>query len=184
MPDPTFSIKPTVDIAKIRASHTPVFGLWAGLLLFFLTVAAYGGFTLLNRAQERARLELLAQIDLKREELNPELIGQLTSLDKRLKNLNTLLSSHSFPSRALTWIEQKTFATVFFPSFTFSGDQRRVDLAGETVSISLLNQQLNLLQREPDVEKMDFGGLSIGKDGAVSFKLTLFFKPSFIQLSE
>lgn len=146
---------------------------YLGLLLFFMSIASYGGLLLLNRAQERAGQILRQEIQRKEESLRPELIDQIFSLEERLKNMGNLLEKHSFSTQLLTLVEETTLPLVRFSSFNYQPAQNRLDMAGETTSYSLLAEQLGVLERNPEVERVEFGGLSKTAENFVGFRLNL-----------
>ncbi|QQG45673.1 MAG: hypothetical protein HYW89_02010 [Candidatus Sungiibacteriota bacterium] len=168
--------------AKFRIERGSSFLFYLVLALFFLGLAVYGGLLLLNRGQERAREELTAQVRLKEEDLRPELLNQIFILDKRLKNLRTLLARHIFPSNTLRLVEADTHPQVRFLNFNLSTDSRKLEMSGETTSYAVLARQIALFERDPQVERVEFGGLSFGTNNLLGFKLTLIIKTSLLQL--
>ncbi|MBI2640472.1 MAG: hypothetical protein HYW91_01140 [Candidatus Sungbacteria bacterium] len=152
------------------------------LLAFFLASAGYGGLWLLNNAQGKARDELIAQVKTKEEELRPELLNQIFLLDARLKSMRALLSQHSFPSNILNFLETHTHPRVRFLNFNFSGSAGKLDMTGEAASYAVLAEQIALLEGDPNIETVEFGGLSIGAKNLANFKMAIIFKPSILHL--
>jgi hypothetical protein len=178
------SVSGPANLEAIRSRHSSSFLFYVSFLIFLLVLAAYGGLIFLNRAQQSAEQEILAQIDQKRQDLRPELVQQIFSVEQRFKSIQTLIQKHTFPSRAFTWLEQRAHPRVSFKSFNFESGSRKLVLAGGTDSLTSLNQQIAIFQQDPNLEKVDFGGLAFGKEGGgVTFNATVIFKNSFLQVA-
>ena len=149
-----------------------------------LVVAGIGGLFVLNRSQEAQRDEFIAQNKIKEENVRPELLQQVVLLDKRLNGVRTLIGEHIFASNVFSVIEKNTHPQVRFLNFTFSADGLKLDMSGEAASYGTLSRQIALFEREPQIERTEFGGLSATSEGLVGFKLTLLFKPSLLHLRQ
>ncbi len=154
---------------------------YIALAIFLLVFAAYGGLVLLNRAQEDARTEEVKQIEGKLDELRPEFLNPVLTLDAQLRNLKTLLTEHMFASNIFRVLESSTYPNTYYDSFSFTADQNRVELSGKTTGFASLAQQIAYLERDPRVENLEFGGLSFGEGALLQFKLILTFAPEFIR---
>lgn len=168
--------------ARIRVRGGDSLFFYFSLLLFLASLAAYGGLALLNRAQGEAREELARAVGEKEAELRPELVNQIFLLDARLKNLRTLLSGHLFTSNIFRFLEGSTHPRVRFLSFNFLAQSRRIDMSGEAASYATVAEQVALFERHPHVEKVEFGGLSLGSNNLVNFKLTLMLRDAILRL--
>ncbi len=175
---------PIPALEEIRSRNSNGLLFYVGFLIFLLVLAAYGGLIFLNRAQQSAQEEILAQINQKRQELRPELVQQIFSLETRFKSMQSLIQKHTFPSRTFTWLEQRTHPRVAFSAFAFDNTVHKLALTGTADSLVSLNQQIAILQRDPNIEKVDFGGLSFKKEqGNVGFNATVVFKSAFLQVA-
>lgn len=186
MPDQVAYANPTPapTLEEIRKSHSNGILFYVSLLVFLLVVAAYGGLIFLNRAQQSAQQEILSQIEQKRQELRPELVQQIFSLENRFNAMKSLIQKHTFPSRTLAWLEQHTHPRVAFATFAFDSTIRKLALTGAADSLVSLNQQIAIFQQDPDIEKVEFNGLSFKKeDGSAGFNATVIFKPAFLQVA-
>lgn len=163
-----------------RRQETPAL-LFVALLLFLLAGAGYGGLILLLSAQASTRDEIVAQIGEKEKNLRPELIEQIILLEERLKNINTLINQHTFASNVFRVIEADTHPQVRFTSFNFQPEFYKVDMSGETVNYAVLSRQVNILERDPLIEKVDFGGLAQSGNGALGFKASIKIRSNLLQ---
>lgn len=157
--------------------------LYISLAAFLIIGATFGGLLLLNRAQKEARTTLLDEVNKKEENLKTDLLRQIFLLEGRLKNLRTLLSSHVFPSNVVKLIERDTLPQVRFLNFSFDATSGKLDMTGEAASYSILARQINVFERDPQIERIEFGGLSIiGGSNFAGFKLAIVFKPTLLTL--
>lgn len=96
--------------------------------------------------------------------------------------MRTLLSQHLFPSNVLRFLEINTHARVRFLNFNFGADSRKLDMTGEAATYAALAEQIAVLENDPNVEAVEFGGLSIGAKNFVNFKIAVIFKPALLLL--
>lgn len=171
-----------VTASKIKRSQQEGSLFFFLALLFFLAASAgYGGLFLLTRAQASTRDELILQIQEKEKNLRPEIIEQIFILEERLKNITTLLNRHTFSSQAFHVIEADTHPQVRFTSFGFTPADYKADMSGETVSYAALARQVNILERDPQIERVEFGGLTLTGNNFLGFRSTIIFRPTVLQ---
>lgn len=180
MPDLLLKKERSTGTARTEQAGSVFFFISLGLFLF--TLAAYGGIFLLNRAQQQTLATLREQIKSKEENLRPELISQILLLDQRLANIRTLLSKHLFLSNVFRLIEQDVHPQVRFSNFNASANSRKADMTGEAASYAALARQIALFEQDPQVERVEFGGLTLTGENLLGFKLTLTFKPALLQV--
>ena len=183
MPDQFISREQRPAPSMTRPPYGGTLFFYASLLIFLLFLSVYGGLVFLNRAQAQAQAEILAQIDQKRQDLRPELVQELFSLEDRLNVIRALLQKHILPSRVFAWLESQTHPRVYFQSMNFDSAARKLQLPGSADSLQSLNEQIAIFERDRELEKVEFGGLSFGKDtdALISFQTTVVFKPAFFQ---
>lgn len=151
------------------------------LLLFIAASAVYGGLFFLIQAQTAVREELTLQIQEKERNLRPELIEQIYLLEERLQNIGTLLNNHTFSSNAFRVIEAVTHPQVHFTSFGFDSENYKVEMSGETISYAVLARQVNILERDPQIENVEFGGLTLTGNNLLGFRTTILFRQALLQ---
>jgi len=167
-------------LEKLRVESGRSLFLYLALLVFLLTLSSYGGLFFLDRGQQNAQDDLLEQIKLKEEELRPELLSQIFLLEARLKNMRQLLSSHVRYSSILKFLETNTHPQVRFSNFNFATEQGRIDINGEAANYAVLSEQVGIFERNPQAEKVEFGGLSLSPNGRPGFHLTIYVKSGLL----
>lgn len=164
-----------------RSQHEGSLFFFLALLFFLVASAGYGGLFLLTHAQASTRAELILQIQEKEKNLRPEIVEQIFILEERLKNIATLLNGHIFSSQAFRIIEADTHPQVQFTSFGFTPADYKVEMSGETVSYAALARQVNILERDPQIERVEFGGLTMTGNNFLGFRSTIILRPTVLQ---
>lgn len=147
----------------------------AALIFFFLAVFGSGGVWVFQYTAHQKIDILKAEQEKLESDLRPHLINQVTELSRRLEAGHAALGNHIFPSNTLEFLESATLPQVRFTSFGYSFDAKRVDLNAEAASYATLARQIRVLEGRKEVEKVDFGGLSLGDKGFVHFKISIIF---------
>jgi len=173
-------VKKEASLAALGQGRSLLF--YGSLLVFFLALASYGGLALLNPNLQNTKERLIEETKLKQESLRPELLSEIFLLDERLTNTRTLLSKHTFASNVFKLIESDTHPLVRFTNFNLTTDSRKLELSGEAADYAALSRQIGILERDPQVEKVEFGGLSFTVANLLGFKLTIILKPGLLQL--
>lgn len=157
---------------------------YLSMVLFILVAAAYGGLLLLNKNLKDEEPKLLEAIQLKQIELRRDL-KEILALESRLRNLKKIISAHRLNSRIFQFLEKNTHPRVQFSSFTLAGAERQMRLVGETLNYATLAQQITLFELDPEVEHVEFGGLSRGLKNRINFNLEIKLTPPlFIALPQ
>ena len=182
MPDGLISKKTDFrDLPFVRGGETALFFVSFGI--FILALALSGGLFLYNRVLDEQVTVAEEDLEARRAEFSDATVNQLIALDRRLSSIRILISQHIFPSNILTLVERLTHPRVSFSSFLHSTDSRKIDLRGDAASYSILARQIGLFESSPNIDKVEFGGLSLGEKGLVNFKMSVIFKPEFLRLS-
>ncbi|MBI2053431.1 MAG: hypothetical protein HYT41_01665 [Candidatus Sungbacteria bacterium] len=154
------------------------------IVLFVVVVGAIGALFVLNGRMSAQKEELIKQNKIKEESLRPELIEQIITLEDRVKSIRTLISRHPYASNVYKIIEANTHPQVGFASFSFSSDTLKVEMTGETSSYRALARQITFFERDPQIEDVQFGGLSSSAPGVIGFRLTLTLRPAFLHIRQ
>ena len=153
---------------------------YAGLLVLFLTAASYGGVVILNSNQQKTKERLIEEIKIKENGLRSELLNEIFLLDERLRTMSILLNRHTFTSNLFKLLETDIHPQVRFTSFNLTTNSRKIDMAGEASSYTALSKQIALLERNPQIEKVEFGGLAFGQNNLITFRMTIIFRPGIL----
>src|SRR3989344_2676920 len=111
-------------------------------------------------------------------------VDQILALDRKLASLRQILENHIISSNAFLMLEENTLSRVRFSVMAYSADSRKMDLSGETISYAAMAEQVRAFESVSEVERVDFGGLSLSEKGTVSFKLGVTFKPTLLRWRE
>ncbi len=169
-------------ISSIQIQKGASLAFYGSLTAFCFVLAGYGGLVFTNRSQLQTQGDLGVQIRAKEAELRPELINQIFILESRLKNMQTVLNGHVFTLNILKLLELNTLPRVRFNSFNLTVESRKIDMTGEASSYAVVTDQILLLERNPNIEKVEFGGITLGSNNLVNFQLTIFLKTSLFKL--
>lgn len=167
-------------ISSVHIERGGSFLFYISLAIFLFVAAGAGGLTLLNRAQKDALQVLTAEVEDKEVGLRSDLVNQIFLIDQRLKNLRTLLSGHTSTANVFSILEKNTLPQVRFVNFSFDTSSRKLDMSGEAASYSTIAKQIGVFERDPNIERVEFGGLSLGGNNIAGFKVSLIFKRSFL----
>ncbi|MBI2055222.1 MAG: hypothetical protein HYT39_04005 [Candidatus Sungbacteria bacterium] len=152
-----------------------------GVISFFGSLIAAGGVFAYTKYLQKNNESLKEEIGKLETDLRPDILEQLLALDKKLGSLRTLLAAHAIPSNIFALLEQNTLSRVRFTSFSYAAESRKLELAGEAGTYFLLAQQVRTFESLSQIERVDFGGLSIGEKGLVSFRMSIIFKPALLR---
>lgn len=167
-------------ISPVQLERGGSFLFYLALALFLIVAAGAGGLALLNRAQGEALRAILEEAEDKDVSLQSNIVNQIFLIDQRLRNLRLLLSEHIISSNVFLLVERDTLPQIRFLSFNFDSSARKLDMAGEATSYSMLSRQIGIFERDPNIERVEFGGLSLSGNNLAGFKLAIIFKKPFL----
>lgn len=151
------------------------------LVAFIASLVAAGGLFFYQRSLEATYADWQEQVQGQEQDLRPELLAQISDLSSGISVARELLSSHVFASNAFILLQSVTHPFVGFSSMGLSRDAKKIELSGVANSYRGVAEQVGLFETHPQIEKVDFGGLSVGERGLVNFRLAVIFKPSLLQ---
>lgn len=171
--------QPRLSAQVVSAGGAWLFNL--ALVAFVASLVLAGGLLAYERSLTSTRADWEEQVTGQEAELRPDLLAQIADLSTAIGVSKELLSNHIYASNSLLLLQSVTHPFVSFSSFSFSRDARKIELVGSANSYRSVAEQVNLFETHPQVEKVDFGGLSVSEKGLVNFKLAVIFKPSLLQ---
>lgn len=153
------------------------------LVLFIASLVTLGGLAFYKSSLGATRQKWVDDIKKEETKFNEKGgVGNLVDLSGALNATRQLISGHVFSSNVFEFLQKATHPRVRFSNFSFSREERKINLAGEGASYRTVAEQISVLESNTQVEKVDFGGLSLGEKGLVNFKVTIFFRPSLLEL--
>jgi len=151
-----------------------------GILVFFLVALAGVLFFFLIRSEKGKQESFRSEIKQKVDELRAsEVIEQAVDLEARLASMRQILDGHVFSTNAIRLMENVVHPRVRFGGFLFSAEKRTVSTSATAKGFPAVTQQIEILKRDPNIERVDFGGLSVNEKGDVGFSFTITFAPAF-----
>lgn len=153
--------------------------LYVSMAIFFLVVGSFGSLLFINNAQRSRTASLIVSIQAKEKDLRKD-VDDIFLLEQKLNNLRLLLANHSYTGKVFTLLERNVHPRVRFSSFSLEVPKRSMTMSAEAPNYTTLARQIALFQRDPQVERVEFGGLSSSAAG-VNFKLTVIFTPEVLK---
>jgi hypothetical protein len=179
MPETLLKKESPLDKLKYQERWSPFF--YIAFFVFVIVLAVWGGLAGLNYSLEKRRTDFSEQTQLKIQSLDQGLIDQIFTLERRINNIRALLNAHVFLSNVFRLLEGDTHPKVRFSNFSVSAATNKIDLSGETESYAVLARQIAIFEGNPQVENVEFGGLSFSGN-LLGFKMTIIFRPSLLQI--
>lgn len=178
---PDFLLKKDTEPVRIQIERSGSIFLYISFGIFILILMAYGGLIFLNKSQENTLNEFIKQVGIKEQNLRPEVIQQIFVLEQRLNNTKSLLVKHNFPLNIYKTLEKNTHPQVRFLTFNTEIPTNKIIMTGQTTSYATLAHQIGILERNPQINNVEFGGLSISQNDLLGFNLILTFKSDFFK---
>lgn len=152
-----------------------------GVVVFVGTAVLSGGAFAYKQYLAKQIAGASQELDAAQKGFEESALRQSVDRDRKLQALADLLRGHLIPSNVFTILQENTLSQIRFVIFSYTAESRRIDLTGESGSYSALAQQVRVFESLPSVERVDFGGLTLGEKGLLNFKMTLVFKPGLLQ---
>lgn len=161
----------------LRKKSPPNLLMIIGVLIFILTIAAFGGLYwyegVLVKSNEAKRLQIEEAI----RNFEPELTKKLTVLKTRIDSGKQLLSNHIAFSSVLGLLESNTAVTVRFTEMNFSvtsdastrEQKMSIALKGEAQGYSSVAFQSDLFAKNENIRNPIFSDLNLNEKGLVGF---------------
>jgi hypothetical protein len=189
----TTTFIPKKPLTEVSAGGAPVVSRPVGLfstivtILFFLTVAIGGGMYFW-KSYETKNVAVLGESVAKVEKaFEPQLITQLQSLDKQLKNGSTLVKNHIVVSPIFDMLELGTIKQIRFTKLDISRDEVKgvlIKMSGESDGYESIAQQSNVLGANTYLKDAIFSNFFLTSKGKVSFDLSFGVKPDFVDFEK
>ncbi|OGZ95812.1 MAG: hypothetical protein A3I44_04935 [Candidatus Sungbacteria bacterium RIFCSPLOWO2_02_FULL_51_17] len=154
------------------------------IIAFFGTLLAWGGVYAYKRSIASSVASVQDQINVIAGELRQEFgDDKLILLSDRISAGKELLTNHTLPSGVFKILEEQTLPKVAYGGFAFGSEARQVAMTATAENYQVLADQIAIFEGLPQVDQVEFGGLSLSESNVVSFQLTIIFNRSVLQLS-
>lgn len=156
---------------------------WSGRVLmftgtiFFLAAAVFFGIKFGSIPYWQSRLsEAEGKISVFEQRVPAEKQEKVLVFYSQLSNLEELLDKQKFSSAAFSFLERATQGGVYFSRFTLDLPQSKITLSGNARALDDVSRQLFAFNQSAEVDKVIFGGATLGADNVWSFSVTLLLK--------
>lgn len=154
----------------------------AGWVLLAAALLFWGGLALYQNRLDAKKSDWQAQIEATKTELEKKNLDRIFSLSNQLSRTKELLGNHVLASRIFSFLSQNTHPRVRFTGFKFLADARELQLSGTASSFQNVSEQIAIFEGSRQaVERVAFGGLSLGDKGLVNFQVTITLAPGFFR---
>lgn len=153
------------------------------IIILILTIISVGGLFFYNNLTKSELVTLQESLEKNEKQYEPNLLVDLTNLDKRLKNGSALINQHIAVSPIFDLIEQYTLKTVRFSKFEFKTSDTGsyvVTLSGEAdnyQSIALQSQNFGDISAFKGVIFSDF---TLTPKNRISFNTSFTVAPEIL----
>lgn len=169
-----------VGIIPKTIEKSPV---WQEILFYFsigLFLAAIFSFFVLNNSQKKAENSLQGleqslsqagtadQISLEKE---------IKATEKQVNDFSRVLDSHLYPSKVFDFLPKIIHPKVRFKKTSLDAVKSEANISGETDSLTSLQQQVFIFQKEPLIESFILNSFTIGEKGNINFSFNLSLSP-------
>lgn len=176
--------KPMVQETSTAPVSRPVGFLSSiSLVIFIITLALGAGVFLWEKYETTQVEELAVSVQRVEKKFEPQLITQLQSLDKQLRNANILLKNHTVTSPLLDLLESSTLKQVQFNKFDVSTDEVKgvvVRMSGVAQDYDTIAQQSDVLGASSFLKNVIFSNFFLTPQGKVNFDLSFGISPEFL----
>ena len=179
MPDGLIKQAPTTSIQLPALIGSMLMN--AALVIFIGTILLVGGAFAYTKYLQGQVTQAKADLAGAQKGFEESALTQSVERDRKLQALSDLLRGHLIPTNIFDLLEKNTLAQVRFIVFAYSNDTHRLELSGEAGGYSVLANQVRVFESLPDIQRVDFGGLTLGDKGLLNFKMTLVIKPGLLQ---
>lgn len=149
------------------------FFLLVGVLVFTLTVLAYGGLFVYSKYVTKSNEEKKAKVEAAIKDFEPKLTQELTLIKNRIDVGKTLLDNHKAVSLLFSLLELNTVQVLRFKEVNISyvPESKKIALSmkGEARSYNAIAYQSDVFSKVEQMKNPVFSNLTIDDKGVISF---------------
>jgi len=152
---------------------------WQQILFYFsisLLVIVIISYFVLGAFQKKSEIYLQNLDEKISQAKTPEIIAlekEVLSWQRKIKDFAKVFDQHKLNSKFFQFLEEKTYPKVFFSKIDLNSQNLEVILSGQADSFQSLGYQIQILEKEPLIKKINLSKISIGKEGGVEFTLEI-----------
>lgn len=175
--------KPVTEArAPVSRGGTSIFSLAATIILV-VSLILLGGSYFYRATLSKERDAITTDIGAKTKTFDPDFLNEVTTLDKRIRAANDVLSKHTLVSPVFTKLEQLSLKTVQFTKFdlaqatTTTTGPVTIKMSGRAVNYAAIASESDVLagvgsNKNTYFINPIFSNLNLDDKGRVSFDLT------------
>ena len=128
------------------------------------------------------------QLKIAEERFDSNLVEEMQKLDRRINSARDVLSSHVVISPIFKALEEYTLRSISFTKFTYAFDpisQRvNVEMSGKATGYDAIALQSDALATNRYIKDPVFSNLNLDDKGKITFDLTFYVDPTFINFED
>jgi hypothetical protein len=181
MADPSLIAKPKMEYAsrfKEGGSAKKGLGILTFVAFLFLVIVgiAYGGVHYYKQNAINALDGLTRELSQLEEDLDPEIIEEITRVDRGLTTARALLARHVYTSNVFDILEQNTVEDIYFSAFNLTYSAGGVaNLTGIAPGYVLLHRQLEQFRSVPLIRDVTLESIQLMDENDIGFAITISF---------
>lgn len=152
------------------------------LIIFIVTIFIAGGVYFWKAYEVNNVAVLQKSVDTISKDFEPQLITQLQSLDRQLRNSSYLIKQHTVASPVFDMLASSTLKPVQFTKFDMSFDDKgpEIKMSGVADGYRSIAQQSDVLGSNSYIKDAIFSNFFLTQAGKVSFDLSFGVDPAFL----
>lgn len=150
------------------------------LILFFLSISAYGALFLYKNSLNKEIGVLTDSLERARAAFDLPLINEINQTSEKINYSKELLEQHVSAVPLFDFLEKNTLKDVRFRNLKYSvakGENPIVLLDGSAKNYSTLALQGDIFEKDKDIKGVLFSNLGLGERGMINFAVKLIFDP-------
>lgn len=189
----TTTFIPKKPLTEAVSNGAPVVSRPVGLfstivtILFFLTIAIGGGMYFWKSYVTKNVAVLADSVSKVEKAFEPQLITQLQSLDKQLKNGSALVKNHTVVSPIFDMLSLSTIKQLRFTKLDIARDDVKgvsIKMSGESGGYESIAQQSDVFAGNTYLKDTIFSNFFLTSKGKVSFDVSFGVKPEFVDFEK
>ena len=178
--------KPVIETAAVRTDRIPQSVSLAGFFavgMLIVTAVGIGGIYVYRDYVQKQIIEQEISLNKSEKSFEPNLLQELTTVDKKLKNAAIVFKQHKALSPVFDILESVTLPNVRYTRFDFSFNESgnaTVNLSGETDSYTAIAMQSQSLSEVTAFQNVIFSDFTRTPKKLVAFNVSLTVKPELL----